>query len=201
MNGSTARSGKDAIAYDADLLRRLQDNDTAAARELADAHLSRAFGLAYRMLGNEAMAEEVAQEAFLRLWKQAGKWKAEAQISTWLHRVVHNLCIDVMRKHKMESDDEVPEDVVEHPHAAPVANPGQELHQARVSETVEVALMKLPERQRTAITLVYHQECSNKEAAEIMGLGVRALESLLARGRRALKEHLDEMKSDLLESY
>lgn len=176
---------------DAFLLKSVAAGDTKACRTLVDENLKPMLGLAYQMLGNLTEAEDVAQEAFLRLWKQAPSWRADAKIKVWLYRVVHNLCIDRLRKNKRVSGEEVPE-VAENPTQA------GDIHDGEVAAIVNEAIFTLPERQRTAITLVHLQEESNKNAAKIMGVSVEALESLLARGRRTLRGKLEKQKGDLI---
>lgn len=152
-----------------------------ACRTLAARHLDHAYGLAFRIVGDKGYAEDIAQESFLRLWKIAPKWHPSAQIKTWLYRVIHNLCIDRLRKENRYSGTEVPE------RADPSPNPYQ-VHEAKqLHNTVANALQKLPLRQCTAITLVHFQQCGNIEAADIMDISVEALESLLSRGRGKLR--------------
>lgn len=162
-----------------------------ACRTLVDENLKPMLGLAYTMLGDVTEAEDMAQEAFLKLWKQAPKWRPDAKVKVWLYRVVHNLCIDHLRKTKRLSGQETPD--VEGPD-----NPERDFLDGQVSETVTAALLTLPPRQRAAITLVHLQEERNIEAAEIMDITVDALESLLARGRRALKQSLEHQKENLI---
>jgi len=157
-----------------------------------EAHLGRIHGFAWRMLGDAGDAEDVAQEAFLRLWRQAGKWRAEARVGTWLHRVAHNLCVDRLRKRRGDSGEQPPD----LPDPAP--GPAAERHRAQVARSVEIALARLPERQRAAIALVHYQELGNIEAADIMGVSVEAMESLLSRGRRGLRAALAGMRDDLM---
>lgn len=177
---------------DAELLRRASGGDTQAARRLTDLYLSGAYALALRMLGDSAAAEDVAQESFLRLWRQSADWRAEARVSTWLYRVAHNLCIDRLRQRKRTG--ELGDTVVEDGAVSAVA-----LRQRRqVATIVDLAIQSLPERQRTAITLVHFQELGNIEAAEVMDISIHALESLLARGRRTLKAELADQKTALL---
>lgn len=172
------------IEKDAALMLAVAQGDAAASRKIADHHLGGAYRLAVRILGDTSLAEDIAQEAFLKLWKQAPKWQAKAQIKTWLHRVTHNLCIDYLRKQNRYSDAEVPD--VEDPTPGPL----EAKEQRQLGDKVTEALQKLPSRQRIAISLVYYEECGNIEAAEIMDISVDALESLLSRGRRKLKELL-----------
>ncbi len=177
---------------DAELMARVAAGDQGACRQLVDQNLGRVVGLAARMLGDRGAAEDVAQEAFLRLWRQSRSWRPDGRIATWLHRVAHNLCIDQLRSRRRLDPGEPPEQ------ADPAAGPAA-LHQRRqVAAAVEAAIAQLPERQRTAITLVHHQELSNIDAAEIMSVSVEALESLLARGRRTLRARLGGRKAELL---
>ncbi len=177
---------------DAALMRRVAAEDPAAARSLVDRHLSPMVGLGFRMLGDRARAEDLAQEAFLRLWRQAPHWKPAARIGTWLYRVVHNLAVDELRRGKRWSDDAVPDT------ADPALGIFEARHATEVSAAVDTALRALPARQRTALALVFFESLSNIEAAEIMNISVDALESLLARGRRTLKSLLNENRGDLV---
>jgi RNA polymerase sigma-70 factor (ECF subfamily) len=161
-----------------------------------DAHLRRVVGLAYRMLGDMAAAEDIGQETFLRLWRQAPRWEAKARIATWLYRVAHNQCIDLLRGRKTVSEEDAPE--AADTGTSPGADPAMDHQSRQVAAAVNGALARLPERQRTAITLVHHNEVTNIAAAEIMGISVDALESLLARGRRRMRELLEDRKGDLM---
>ncbi|WP_293949625.1 RNA polymerase sigma factor [Sneathiella sp.] len=172
------------IEKDAELMQAVAGGNASASRVVVDLYLNGAYRLALRILGDASLAEDMAQEAFIRLWKQAPKWQPKAQIRTWLHRVTHNLCVDYLRKQKRYSDDEVPE------MADPAPNALELKAQRQLGDKVTEALQKLPARQRIAISLVHFEECGNMEAAAIMDISVEALESLLARGRRKLKELL-----------
>ncbi len=162
-----------------------------ACRTLVDEHLKRMMGLAYQMLRDVAEAEDVAQDAFLKLWKLAPNWQPNAQIKVWLYRVVYNLSIDRIRKRKKLSGEDPPERYAE-------AGQLDGLHNRQVVARLNDAIYNLPERQRTAITLVHLQEENQKDAAAVMGVSVEALESLLARGKRNLKGNLERHKTDLM---
>lgn len=177
---------------DAELLALAAEGDTKAARRLTDLYLPGVFALAARMLSDAVAAEDVAQEAFLRLWRQGSSWRAEARLSTWLYRVAHNLCIDRIRQHRRTGELGDTE-IVDETESVVVLR-----HRRQVADIVESAIQSLPERQRTAITLVHFEDLGNIEAAEIMNVSVRALESLLARGRRALGAKLSAQKAELL---
>ncbi len=187
-----AAPGIDPVAADAALVARVGTGDSAACRVLVQAHLGRVHGYAWRLLGDAGEAEDVAQECFVRLWRQAGAWRAEARVATWLHRVAHNLCIDRLRRRRPVSGGQVPD------RADPAPGPAAESQRARVAREVAAALGALPERQRAAIALVHYQELGNIAAADIMGVSVEALESLLARGRRALRDALGDRRDDLM---
>lgn len=173
---------------DAELLSRVADGDPAAARALVARKLPRLLSLAGRMLGDPREAEDVAQDAFVRVWKQAPRWRAgEAKFDTWLHRVAMNLCYDRLRRRRETPMADPPERVDEGP------GPDRGLLAADVGRQVARALQALPERQREAIVLCHYQELGNIEAAQVMGVSVEALESLLARGRRALRAALSDL--------
>ncbi|WP_085909874.1 sigma-70 family RNA polymerase sigma factor [Kiloniella majae] len=183
---------------DAKLMARVAQGDENACRLLVQRHLNPLVGLAIRMTGNKSEAEDIAQEAFVRLWKQSHDWQTKAKISTWLYRVAHNLAIDAIRRkdrQKLSVSDQV--EISENTTSAQ-NNQDHMLHQQDITRQVETAISRLPERQRTAITLVHHRDMSNKEAANIMDISVDALESLLARGRKSLKKALLESRADLL---
>lgn len=156
-------------------------------RLLVQRKLPRVTALARRMLASQPDAEDVAQEAFLRIWRQASAWRpGGARFDTWIHRVVLNLCYDRLRKPSLTRP-VTDADFATLDHAS--IGPG--LADADASEqrhaSVEQALQGLPPRQREAIVLVYYQDLTNIEAARTMGVSVEALESLLARGRRRLQ--------------
>ncbi|HRE61562.1 MAG TPA: RNA polymerase sigma factor [Micropepsaceae bacterium] len=170
---------------DGELVQRIAEGDAVAARALMARHLPRVLSLARRMLGNAADAEDVAQETFLRAWNSAARWRpGQAKFETWLHRVAINQCYDRLRKRRGVALDDIADPV------DPGPPPGSALETSDTIKAVEAALARLPERQRAAIVLCHYDGQSNIAAAETLGISVDALESLLARGRRALREML-----------
>jgi len=154
---------------------------------MVESKLGRLLALAERLLGRRSEAEEVAQEVFVRLWKQAPHWQpGRARFDTWLHRVALNLCYDRLRRRR----DEAPGDDADEAAADRAGEPDAVLQDRQRGRRVARALAELPQRQREALVLQYYQELSNSEAAELMGIGIEALESLLVRARRSLRERL-----------
>ena len=173
---------------DEELLGRVATGDPAAVRALAARKLPRLLALAGRMLGEATEAEDVAQEAMIRAWKQAPLWRpGAARFDTWLHRVTLNLCYDRLRRRRETPTDQPPEQIDEGP------APDRGLEARDVGRRVGAAMRALPDRQREAVALCHYQELTNIEAAAVMGLSVEALESLLSRGRRALRVALSDM--------
>ena len=174
---------------DEELLARVAAGDATAVRALVGRKLPRLLALAGRLLGSAAEAEDVAQDAFLRVWKQAPRWRpGEARFDTWLHRVALNLCYDRLRRRREVSYAEPPERADEGP------GPDRGLMAADTGRRVAAALGALPNRQREAIVLCHYQELGNIEAAAVLGVSIEALESLLGRGRRALRAALADLK-------
>lgn len=177
-----------AVDPDEELVSRVAIGDQAAIRALAARKLPRLLALAGRMLGEASEAEDVAQEAMIRAWKQASSWRpGPARFDTWLHRVALNLCYDRLRRRREVVTDKPPEQTDDGP------APDRGLEARDVGRRVAAAMRALPDRQREAVTLCHYQELTNIEAAAAMGVSVEALESLLSRGRRALRAALSDM--------
>ena len=178
---------------DDSLIRRVARGDAAAWPELVDRHLAAIVGYAWYMLGDRAEAEDVAQESFVRLMRKSADWQPGGpKLRTWLHRVAINLCIDRQRMRKTVSLDGLPD-----PDSVTRVDPGLG-DSADQRLVVRKALDALPEKQRIAMILVYYQGFTNRETANLMDSSVEAVESLLARARRTLRQRLDPDLPDLL---
>jgi RNA polymerase sigma-70 factor (ECF subfamily) len=176
---------------DAELVARVGRGDRAAAQVLMRRHLPKMLGLARRMLSDSVEAEDAVQDAFMRLWTHAARWQpGQAKFETWLYRVTLNKCFDRLRR-KPAAPLDAARGV-----AYPAPAPNTNLQSSNHSRQIEDELQALPERQRAAIQLCHYQDCGNIEAAEIMGISVEALESLLSRGRRTLRTRLQQLKDE-----
>ncbi|QFT45480.1 ECF RNA polymerase sigma factor SigW [Roseivivax sp. THAF40] len=174
------------------LLARIAGGDAAAARALSLRLAPRVLAHAHRMLGDRAEAEDVTQEALLRLWRFAPDWRdGQAKVSTWLYRVTANLCIDRQRKQRTTGLDAVPEVADDRMSVA------DELTARDRARALQEALLELPDRQRQAVVLKHIEGCATREIAQIMDIGPRAAESLIARGRRALDARLSGRREEL----
>ena len=174
------------------LLQLYANGDQAAARQLTLRLAPRAYKQAYRMLGVQADAEDVAQEAMMRVWKIAPEWRSgEAKVTTWLYRVVANLCLDRLRKVQSTSLDAIDEPIDPSPSAADDMQTNARL------DALQAALIALPERQRQALVLRHIEELANPEIADVMEISVEAVESLTSRGKRALTQILKGRKAAL----
>jgi RNA polymerase sigma-70 factor (ECF subfamily) len=177
---------------DPDLLARFASGDREAARMLTLRHGPRLHALARRMLGDAAEAEDVTQEAMLRLWRIAPDWQTgNAAVSTWLYRVASNLCIDRLRRRRERNVAVLPD------RADPAPGAAARMQDRDRAAALETALAALPDRQRLAVVLRHLEERPNPEIAEILGTSVEAVESLVARGRRALSDRLAPRAEEL----
>ncbi|WP_397452763.1 RNA polymerase sigma factor [Pseudomonas sp. NA-150] len=178
------------IDPDVELLARIGNNEPEAVKEMVSRKLPRLLALAGRLLGDAEEARDVAQESFLRIWKQAANWRGgHARFDTWLHRVALNLCYDRLRRRNEQPLTEM--DSALEP-LDPALPPDEQLDATERSAQMAAALAALPDRQREAIVLQYYQELSNIDAAALMDISVDALESLLSRARRNLRAYLAE---------
>lgn len=173
------------------LMARVATRDGDAFRTLVEAHAAKAHRIGWRMLGDSTEAEDIAQEAMLKLWEQAEKWQpGGAGVGAWLNRVTTNLCLDRLRRRRFSSDEEVPEQIDE----SPLADAQMDEDWRR--DRAMMAVQSLPDRQRAAIILTYYEDCSNMSAAEILEMNVKAFESLLLRARHALKMALGDLRPE-----
>ncbi len=164
-----------------DQITRAANGDRAAQAALVNRNMPIVFRTAYRMLGDRAEAEDITQETFLRAWRALPDWQPKAKFSTWACTVALNLCRDRLRKKKPVLMDELPERIDS------ALRPEEALASSQAQNWIVKQISALPERQREAISLCALEGMSNIEAADVMDISVHALESLLARARRALR--------------
>ncbi|MFN3701028.1 MAG: sigma-70 family RNA polymerase sigma factor [Alphaproteobacteria bacterium] len=174
---------------DEDLMIRIQAHDHQAFAALVRRHSSMFYGCAFRVCGRQEEAEDAVQDAFLKLWNNPKIWQPDrgAKFTTWFYRVVVNAATDRLRKNKRYSPtDSAPlEAMPDH-----TAAQDEQLIASDEQQALEEAIQTLPERQKLALNLCFYEGLSNKEAAETLGVGVKALESLLMRAKSGLKQAL-----------
>ena len=180
---------------DSALLAAYAAGDAGAAQTLAARLLPGVLGQATRMLADPAEAEDVAQEAMIRLWKVAPDWRdGEAQVATWLYRVTANLCTDRLRRRKRLAGQSL-DDLAEPPDPAPGVE--AQMQQSARHRALADALAQLPDRQAQAVALRHLEGHTNPDIARIMDISVRSVESLTARGKRTLAAILAGQKAAL----
>jgi len=193
------------------LVALVSQGDSRAFAELAQRHLPAIETYARRILTDETAAQDIAQETLLVLWQRSSEFKPEkARLTTWLHRVAHNRCIDLLRRQKRETP-MPPSDLFERQENSALGYragdsesssnvytattpPNLEAASNDKAAVMDAALRKLPESQRTALVLTYYQNLSNREVASVMSSSIRAVESLLCRARGNLKKQLENQQ-------
>lgn len=178
---------------DEELLERLAHADAAAFARLVELHFQPVYRVAWRMLGGRDGAEDIAQESFLRLWRNPRQVRDGKALRSWLMRVASNLAVDRYRRQGPVDGGELPDTADDAP------GPELSLRRANVTAVVDAAIAGLPERQRLALVLSHYEGCGNPEIAFALDVSVEAVESLLARARRSLKAVLADRRQDLLD--
>ena len=170
---------------ESELIRAMVAGDESAYRKLLDRHLPSLSNYVMRMMGNTADADDIVQETLIRLWTRGHQFSfKKTKLTTWLHKIAHNLCIDHFRKYQRLVNENLVQEV------ALTSGPETRLVQQGLSRDIKRAMMVLPERQRSAIIMCHYQGLSNKEAAIVLDISVDALESLMVRGRGKLRQIL-----------
>jgi len=186
MLSRTNPAPEPASESDDALMARMAARDSDALRMLAQRHAHLPWRIACRMLGDPNEAEDVAQDALLRLWQHAGRWQPGGSgVAAWLTRVATNACLDRLRKRRFVADEAVPERADQ----APLVDARIEADQMRAA--VADCIDALPDRQRAAVVLTYYEEQQNRMAAEILAMQLKAFESLLFRARASLRNCID----------
>ncbi|MBI2719370.1 MAG: sigma-70 family RNA polymerase sigma factor [Rhizobiales bacterium] len=180
-------------ADDAVLLSAAARGDAGALVELARRHYQPVYRLAWRLTGGHADSEDIAQEAFLKLWQNPQQVRDAGALKGWLMRVASNAVIDRARRRPLADIGEVPEV------ADGRERPDETLDRTEAAGEIDRRIAALPERQKLALTLVHFEDLTNIEAAVVMEVSIEAVESLLARARRSLRQSLSADWQDLLE--
>lgn len=180
---------------DESLMRLIRLESHQAFAILVRRHTDRFFAAGYRLTGNAGEAEDLVQDAFLKIWQKPDIWKDDkgAKFTTWFYRILVNQNIDRMRKNKNMAQDNSILEFMPDSRATPETETAQNEEQRRIED----AMNSLPERQKTALNLCFYEGLSNAEAAKIMDVKVKALESLLIRAKTGLKEFLNKQNHHL----
>ena len=185
---------------DRELIERLQTGDTTAFRELVERYKKRAYFVALDLMGTHEDAEDISQEAFIKVYRSIGSFRGEAQFSTWLHRIVVNLCISEKRKKSSKMveyyGDTIPEEA-HHAHGSSSPDhPEKALRSSKIQKHIQEALDKLPAKQKAVFVLRFYQDMSLKEIGKVLKLSEGTVKSHLFRTMRKLREYLKFYEAD-----
>lgn len=184
---------QESNARDVELMELVSRGDMAAFEELVERHQRSVIGTVAKMLGNASEAEDIAQQVFVRIWKSASRYEAQAKFTTWLFTITRNLVFNEVRRRQrkptvsVEEREETSHRTVEDLQAL---SPGDEMLQVELEEAVDRAIQSLPEKQRLAVVLRRYEEMPYDEIAGVLDMSVSAVKSLLFRARTQLKEAL-----------
>lgn len=182
------------ILEDEQLMLQVAQSDMDAFKELVSRHQDSAWRIAYRFLGNSAEAEDVAQEAFLRILAAAPRYKPRAAFTTYLYLIVSRLCIDSARKKRPLRTNTFPEMMISSSDEETAIDPVTILVEKDRDALIRKSIDELPPRQRMVIILKYYEGLSYGEIAHVMGTTAKAVERLLSRGRKMLQGSLLPIK-------
>jgi RNA polymerase sigma-70 factor, ECF subfamily len=175
-------------------MARVAEGDEEAFVALIDMYRERAVSIAFRYLGDRASAEDLAQEAFVRVYERRGRFDPSQDFSPWFYRILTNLCLDHLRREEhrsghlsLVSDGEGPQ-----PPADETASPAAKVERDELSFRVQAALLQLPDRQRMALVLQHYEGLSYDEIAAAMDCSRGTVDGLLSRARSSLRERLAE---------
>ncbi len=200
------RIGADVLDPDVRLMLLFKDGDTGAFEQLFSRHMHAIVNFAYRFVRNREMAEELAQDIFLKVYEGGGRYQPQARFTTWLYRIATNTCLNEVRKpHFRVVHETLTPTERDDPDAKPIdprekgsAAPDKILERQAVARVLRRALDTLPEKQRTAFILSKYQEFSYAEVAEIMRISEKAVKSLIHRAKETLAERLEPLLPELL---
>ncbi|MFT3991300.1 MAG: sigma-70 family RNA polymerase sigma factor [Luteolibacter sp.] len=193
MEEKPTHSSPDEATQDHALMERIGAGDHRAFKILVERHQNAVIGTVAKMLGNASEAEDIAQQAFLRVWRHARRYRPDAKFTTYLFTITRNLVFNETRRRnrkKEVSADEREENSNLQAEASPDLQPDSELLQAELQKAVDAAISALPETQRMAVVLRRYENMPYEEIAEVLGLSVSAVKSLLFRARTTLREAL-----------
>ena len=174
-------------------MRQVAQGDTEAFRLLIETHQARVVGTVAKMLGDEMVAEDIAQQVFIRVWKSAGRYHPTAKFTTWLFKITRNLVFNELRRRKRHPATPLQQEEEERyfqPPDATTLSPGDSLLDAELNDAIQLAIDALPEMQRMAIILRRYEEMPYEELGVVLGLSVPAVKSVLFRARAELRLRL-----------
>ena len=182
-------AGSVAVAGDEDtqLIARSRAGDVAAIAALVERHADTVYRIAFRLVGQKAQAEDIAQDVLMRMLSYHEGWLSRTSFHVWLRRAVYNRTIDIYRKNRswQMNDLSAAENVSD---GQP--SPDHALASREIENKVAAAMNALPLRQRMAVTVCFYEHMSLAEAAEVLKISVGAVESLLHRAKSTLREKL-----------
>lgn len=189
---ATDSTGQASADPDESLVRLAQAGATEPFEELVKRHEKPLFGYLYHMAGSRAIAEDLTQTTLIRAWEKLETFRYQSRFKTWLFRIAHHLCVNYVTRTKTAA--QIPLNAA----AEPATEPAEAMRRKRQTGLVQAALAQLPANQRACLVLAVYEEMDYRQIAEATGRTVRAVDSLLVRARRNLRQMLQAQENDAL---
>jgi len=192
-DADTASLPSSAAAQDVYWMKRVAQGDMESFQSLIELHQARVIGTVAKMLGDDVDSEDIAQQVFIRVWKSAARYQPTAKFTTWLFKITRNLVFNELRRRKRHPVTPLQHEEEEHffqPADSGAMSPDASLLDSELNDTVQMAIDALPETQRMAIVLRRYEDMPYEDIAEVLGLSIPAVKSVLFRARAELRENL-----------
>ena len=184
------------MSADTDLISRAAGGDASAFQALVERHRAMVYRIAYQFAGSHHDAEDIAQEVFIKVYRSLDRFRQDAQLTSWMYRIVMNACIDHRRRHRLNANAAFGDEAEHRMLNAPEETPGPEdcAYAGEIGEVLEVEIRRLPKGQRVVFVMRHYQGMKLCEIAEALGLAEGTVKRQLHAAVHRLREALAQAR-------